>query len=486
MDPGEEGFRMQKSESGEFSGSFIPVAETAPTDGLPLKCEEDIAPQPGDSKNNDMGEFNDNELKDGEIMAGTGGVVSVPDSESDGEALKIKVDAKERSDKTVVENDDKETLINNEEEGLTREKEENKSDDCVDSSPADSGNDTILSSPVPVSLAPQVVVSLENSVTKSLSEPMLAVDEEATSAPSSFLPLSSGDLGTPISTSTPVISRNTATSLTVESDSRPLSKEGSESYSSNPDMDPSPGEDQDSGTDHSCGCSYQHDQGSHIDLVSDDAVLRSQAIPSLMVPGSVRVPIIGHETMEARSKFTVYKIHVMVEEDDVGWFIFRRYSDFVHLNDQLKPLFPNVRLTLPPKRWFRSNFDVDFLEERREGLQGFLDNVTGHRDLCNSSPVRDFFCFDDPPGPHDSLEESRAQCECMEEMVYLLRRELADKDTELDLAREELELYKSQVQLLTSRLSELNQYLSHDKISGGKCDIDSLFGAGGVLLKENK
>jgi hypothetical protein len=24
-----------------------------------------------------------------------------------------------------------------------------------------------------------------------------------------------------------------------------------------------------------------------------------------------------------------------------------------------------------------------------------------------SKPVRDFFCFDDPPGPHDSIEESR-------------------------------------------------------------------------------
>ena len=24
-----------------------------------------------------------------------------------------------------------------------------------------------------------------------------------------------------------------------------------------------------------------------------------------------------------------------------------------------------------------------------------------------SQPVRDFFCFDDPPGPHESLEESR-------------------------------------------------------------------------------
>ena len=27
--------------------------------------------------------------------------------------------------------------------------------------------------------------------------------------------------------------------------------------------------------------------------------------------------------------------------------------------------------------------------------------------VCGSEPVRDFLCIDDPPGPHDSLEESR-------------------------------------------------------------------------------
>lgn len=35
---------------------------------------------------------------------------------------------------------------------------------------------------------------------------------------------------------------------------------------------------------------------------------------------------------------------------------------------------------------------------------------TFHKDdsfLFSSKPVREFFCFDDPPGPHDSIEESR-------------------------------------------------------------------------------
>jgi len=32
-----------------------------------------------------------------------------------------------------------------------------------------------------------------------------------------------------------------------------------------------------------------------------------------------------------------------------------------------------------------------------------------------SKPVREFFCFDDPPGPHDSIEESRVS------LVYIRR-----------------------------------------------------------------
>lgn len=50
---------------------------------------------------------------------------------------------------------------------------------------------------------------------------------------------------------------------------------------------------------------------------------------------------------------------------------------------QLKSLFPGFRLSLPPKRWFRNNFDKNFLEDRMIGLQAFLDNITGHKDICN-------------------------------------------------------------------------------------------------------
>ncbi|GFN74841.1 sorting nexin [Plakobranchus ocellatus] len=268
----------------------------------------------------------------------------------------------------------------------------------------------------------------------------------------------------PVQTSTPVPGKDVCLDSTIDADTAALLpvdlNERDCSEGTDGDQEESEG-----------SCQYNDDDS------QDDGIHREANIvervmslmhsrESLMVPGTLKVPIIGYETMEARSKFTIYKIHVMMAEDDAGWFVFRRYSDFVNLNDQLKELFPNVRLALPPKRWFRSNFDPDFLQDRKVGLQEFLENVTGHRDICTSDPVRDFFCFDDPPSAHDSLEESRAQCECLEEMTHLLRKELAEKEIEMDLLKEEIELYKNQVRLLTSRLSEYNKALGNQDRPG--------------------
>lgn len=106
---------------------------------------------------------------------------------------------------------------------------------------------------------------------------------------------------------------------------------------------------------------------------------------------------------------------------------------------QLKELFPNFSPALPPKRWFKDNYDEEFLEERQIGLQTFLQNLTSHKDVISrcvswwykvwllqrwratlfdlefwislllSEAVRRFLCLIDPPSPFDSLEESRVR-----------------------------------------------------------------------------
>ncbi|XP_068093669.1 sorting nexin-16 isoform X2 [Hyperolius riggenbachi] len=169
--------------------------------------------------------------------------------------------------------------------------------------------------------------------------------------------------------------------------------------------------------------------------------------------------ILGYEVMEERAKFTVYKVLVRRSPDE-SWVVFRRYTDFSRLNDKLKEMFPGFRLALPPKRWFKDNYDFDFLEERQLGLQAFLQNLVAHKDIANCAPVRLFLCLDDPPGPFDSLEESRAFCETLEETNYRLQRDLAEKQKELETLKKLLNEKQLHIQELESRIQEGSAGLS--------------------------
>lgn len=50
------------------------------------------------------------------------------------------------------------------------------------------------------------------------------------------------------------------------------------------------------------------------------------------------------------------------------------------------------------KNWYRLHVDV---------LSALIVNLFNYVNF--SEPVVEFFCFDDPPGPHESLEESRVR-----------------------------------------------------------------------------
>ncbi|XP_035271826.1 sorting nexin-16 isoform X1 [Anguilla anguilla] len=162
--------------------------------------------------------------------------------------------------------------------------------------------------------------------------------------------------------------------------------------------------------------------------------------------------VLGYEVMEERAKFTVYKILVKKTQEE-SWVVFRRYTDFSRMNDKLKEMFPGFRLSLPPKRWFKDNYDSDFLEDRQLGLQVFLQNMVAHKDIANCVAVREFLCLDDPPGPFDSLEESRAFCETLEECNYRLQKELCEKQKEIASLKRQLEEKQLHIQVLEKRLS---------------------------------
>ncbi|XP_072807870.1 sorting nexin-16 isoform X2 [Vicugna pacos] len=165
--------------------------------------------------------------------------------------------------------------------------------------------------------------------------------------------------------------------------------------------------------------------------------------------------ILGYEVMEERAKFTVYKILVKKTPEE-SWVVFRRYTDFSRLNDKLKEMFPGFRLALPPKRWFKDNYNADFLEDRQLGLQAFLQNLVAHKDIANCLAVREFLCLDDPPGPFDSLEESRAFCETLEETNYRFQKELLEKQKELESLKKLLSEKQLHIDTLENRLRELS------------------------------
>ncbi|XP_037558895.1 sorting nexin-16-like isoform X1 [Dermacentor silvarum] len=190
----------------------------------------------------------------------------------------------------------------------------------------------------------------------------------------------------------------------------------------------------------------------------------------IVVIPEYNTPIIGYEVMEERARFTVFKIRVEHVETGRYWFVFRRYTDFARLSKKLKPRFPGLQLCLPPKRWFGNNFDPMFLEDRVLGLQAFVKNIMGHRDISKSPPVREFFCLDDPPEPLDTIEESRALCENLEEQVYRLNQQLRERDAEIEVLRSELDSLRLQHGVLVKALklecslaSWANAQLSRDR-----------------------
>ncbi|XP_049784891.1 sorting nexin-16 [Schistocerca cancellata] len=145
----------------------------------------------------------------------------------------------------------------------------------------------------------------------------------------------------------------------------------------------------------------------------------------------IQIPIVGYEVMEERARFTVYKLRIENKASGNCWYVFRRYTDFVRLHSKLRSEFPDVKLQLPRKRWFGDNFDPAFLSDRIKGLQGFVNAILNHQELCSAQAVKDFFCLDEPPSYTESLEESRAIFEALEETIYHLRSQLREKETEL-------------------------------------------------------
>ncbi|XP_029687111.1 sorting nexin-16-like isoform X2 [Takifugu rubripes] len=160
--------------------------------------------------------------------------------------------------------------------------------------------------------------------------------------------------------------------------------------------------------------------------------------------------LVGYEILEKRSKFTIL---VKGHQSD-SWLIFRRYSDFYRLRNELKRLFPSFGVTLPPKRFIRDNYEKRFLDGRRLGLQTFLQNLTLNKDIVSSEAVKNFLCGVGRLSPFDSLEDSRAVCETLEKNNHHLRMELLENQREIDTLKRILEEKENYISFLVKKFRQ--------------------------------
>lgn len=72
---------------------------------------------------------------------------------------------------------------------------------------------------------------------------------------------------------------------------------------------------------------------------------------------------------------------------DHSWVVTKRYSDFEKIDPVLRTT--GLDLPLPPKKVF-GNFDRDFIKERQNGLQAYLNAITSIPVLANSLTVKRF------------------------------------------------------------------------------------------------
>eukprot|EP01114_Cavostelium_apophysatum_P002303 TRINITY_DN12036_c0_g1_i1.p1 TRINITY_DN12036_c0_g1~~TRINITY_DN12036_c0_g1_i1.p1 ORF type:complete len:322 (-),score=52.60 TRINITY_DN12036_c0_g1_i1:89-1054(-) len=111
---------------------------------------------------------------------------------------------------------------------------------------------------------------------------------------------------------------------------------------------------------------------------------------------TVQVDILGIRGL--LFQYMVYNISIALHSENstapVCFVAERRYSDFVWLWEYLKKKFPTRDIpSIPGKRGvfhYGDRFDADFLEQRRAGLQEFLQHLLSMEDYAKESAVMIF------------------------------------------------------------------------------------------------
>ncbi|KAA6429701.1 MAG: phox domain-containing [Trebouxia sp. A1-2] len=106
--------------------------------------------------------------------------------------------------------------------------------------------------------------------------------------------------------------------------------------------------------------------------------------------GRLQAKVVAADSIRASDtlkEVVVYKIRAADANGE--WTVSRRYSNFEQLHRQLRDV-PAYRLKLPPKRLFVHNPTPDFVEERRQQLDTYLQMLLQERLLQGTNEVAEF------------------------------------------------------------------------------------------------
>jgi hypothetical protein len=99
----------------------------------------------------------------------------------------------------------------------------------------------------------------------------------------------------------------------------------------------------------------------------------------------IRNPRVVQSKNLLKTSYVVYEIYT----DVTGWYVDRRYSDFVWLRTALRKLFPNILCPpLPGKKLnYYRRFEMDFIEKRIVLFKKFMNSILANETFKASEPL---------------------------------------------------------------------------------------------------
>ncbi|BGP23533.1 tRNA (guanine-N(7)-)-methyltransferase (tRNA(m7G46)-methyltransferase) [Rhodotorula toruloides] len=127
--------------------------------------------------------------------------------------------------------------------------------------------------------------------------------------------------------------------------------------------------------------------------------LETQAAQNELSPTRTRITIPGTTVGQASAAasgatFQLYlvEVHLLAEDGTfrAGWITTRRYSEFLALYNKLKEKFPSTRTFDFPSKRLVGAWSKEFIDQRRVGLERYLQNVVKVPAVCASDELQSF------------------------------------------------------------------------------------------------